>query len=67
MTLKPNHQEDFKQFVVDLRANQHEALCELIAIVQQRAAIVLNDTRISPQDFEDIVQETVWGIYQKIC
>lgn len=67
MTLKPNHQEDFKQFVVDLRANQHEALCELIAIVQQRAAIVLNDARISPQDFEDIVQETVWGIYQKIC
>ena len=67
MTLKPNHQEDFKQFVIDLKANEQRALCELIAMVQRNASIVLNDARILPQDIEDIVQETVWGIYQKIC
>lgn len=67
MRLKPTQQADFKDFVLNLKANRPEALHEFIRTVRRCAMVGLNDYRITPQDFEDIVQETVWAVYRKIC
>ncbi|AJC96920.1 sigma-70 family RNA polymerase sigma factor [Staphylococcus hyicus] len=67
MTLNPISEVERQQLIKELKAHRPDALRELIAVVRRCAQVVLRDFRITPQDFEDIVQESIWSIYQKVC
>ncbi|MCO4329137.1 sigma-70 family RNA polymerase sigma factor [Staphylococcus hyicus] len=67
MTLKSKNEVELQLFVRELKANRPEVLREFMTMIRQSALIGLRDDRMNAQDFEDIVQDTIWSIYQKVC